>query len=93
MKKNFFFFAILVLFGAADAFAGGTTDSINNYVTTVGDIMSDKMQYIAITVVMIFSGILAWKNASVAPLGWGGAASIAIAGSNSIADGLKNLGL
>lgn len=91
--KRLMFLGILGLVLAVDASAAGSTNTINTYVDTVGNIMGDKMQYIAITVVMIFSGILAWKNASVAPLGWGGAASIAIAGSGSIAKKLKGLAM
>lgn len=89
-KRLFWIIAALLVF-AVESQAAGSTDTINNYVDTVGNLLSDRMQFIAITIVMIFSGILAWKNASVAPLGWGGAASLAIAGSNSIANNLKNL--
>jgi len=83
---------VLSLF-AVDASAAGSTNVLNNYVNTLQDIITDKLQFIGITLVMIFSAILAWKNASVSPLGWGAAASIAIAGSNSIGNSLKNLNL
>lgn len=76
---------------AVDASAEGSTDVINNYVDTLQGIISDKLQFIGITLVMIFSAILSWKNASASPLGWGAAASIAIAGSSSIGNQLKNL--
>jgi len=93
MKKKLVLTLLVVMAFAVESQAAGSTNTINNYVDTVGNLLSDRMQFIAITLVMIFSGILAWKNASVAPLGWGGAASLAIAGSNSIATNLKNLAL
>lgn len=91
--KRVMIFALLAIALTVDAQAAGSTATINNYVDTIGNIMGDKLQYIGITIVMIFSAILAWKNASVAPLGWGGAASVAIAGSGSIANNLKNLAM
>ena len=93
MKKNVLIIIGLIMVFSADAFAAGSTDVINNYVGTVQGLIDDKIQYIGITLVMIFSGILAWKNASIAPLGWGAAASIVIAGSGSIGNQLKNLTL
>ena len=93
MKKILFTTLGLILLFSTDAFAGGSTDVLNNYVGTVQGLIDDKIQYIGITLVMIFSGILAWKNASIAPLGWGAAASIVIAASGSIGNQLKNLSL
>ena len=93
MKRNLFVIIGLLMLISADAFAAGSTDVLNNYVGTVQSLIDNKIQYIGITLVMIFSGILAWKNASIAPLGWGAAASLAIAGSGSIANQLSNLTL
>jgi len=93
MKKILFFFGLFMLFALEASANSGNTQVINNYVDVVGDLIGDKMQVIAITIVMIFSGILAWKNASISPLAWGAAASIAIGASGSIATGLNNFTL
>lgn len=89
--KKLLFFTFLGLVLGVDAQAANNIDVINRYVDTVDGLIGGKMEIIAITIVMIFSGILAWKNASIAPLGWGGAASLAIGASSSIATNLNSV--
>jgi len=90
MNKFFFVIAIGMLL-AVESQAATDVAAVNNFVDVVGDLISSKMTVIGITLVMIFSGIMAWKNASVAPLGWGAVASLAIGGSGSIGNSLKAL--
>lgn len=91
MNKFLFLGLITALFAVDSQAATGNVVVINDFVDTVGNLINSKMTVIGITLVMIFSGIMAWKNASVAPLGWGAVASIAIGGAGSIGTKLKNL--
>lgn len=90
--RLFALFAIGMLF-ASNAFAAGDTTVIDNYITTLGGLIDDKMGAIAITLIMIASGVMAWKNASWGPLGWGAAGSVLIAGATSIGGGLAGIDL
>ena len=90
MNKFFFVMAIGMLL-AVESQAVANVAVVNNFVDVVGELISSKMTVIGITLVMIFSGIMAWKNASIAPLGWGAVASLAIGGSGSIGSSLKAL--
>ena len=91
MNKFLFLGLVAALFAVDSQAAVGDVAVVNDFVDTVGTLISSKMTVIGITLVMIFSGIMAWKNASVAPLGWGAVASMAIGGSGSIGNKLKSL--
>lgn len=91
MQKKHFLFAILMLLLVSVEAQAGSTDVINNYVNTISGLIGGKITIITITIIMIFSGILSWKNASISPLGWGAAASVAVGGSGSIAESMKNI--
>ena len=83
--------AAIVMMTAVEAHAAGSTSVINKYVNTLASLVDAKIGAFAITLVMITSGIMAWKNATWGPLAWGAAASLLIAGASSIGTGLSGM--
>ncbi|MHC3995773.1 hypothetical protein ACXWTF_13185 [Thiomicrolovo sp. ZZH C-3] len=83
-------FLLLIAAFALSAYAGDTS-VVGAYVDEVSGLIDNKIGALGVTLITIASGIVAWKNASWAPLAWGAAADILIAGATDF--GAKMAGL
>lgn len=84
MKKNFLtkiLFLLLFGFVATASAAVSEPGSFANYINVFVTMLKGTGGNLAIALILIFSGLKAWQNASSAPIIWGALASVLIAAS------------